>query len=86
MTKEEKQWLAWFLGSLGVFIYLESKAIRRKNSGGTLTAATRKALGLYPPKPWRLAGAAGFVAFFGWFVAHIVTGDFVPKPLRTKRD
>lgn len=83
LTKEEALWLAWFAGSLGTFIYLESKAIRSKNGRGTLTAATRRTLGLYPSRPWRLFGAAGFVASTAWLTAHIVTGDFVPEAWKT---
>lgn len=83
LTREEKQWLAWFLVTLGTFAYLEARAVKARNGRGTLTAATRRVLGLYPPKPWRLFGAAGFTAFFAWLTAHIITGDFVPSRFKT---
>src|SRR5690606_41359788 len=73
LTREEKQWLAWFVVTLGTFVYLEARAVKARNGRGTLTAATRRVLGLYPPKPWRLFGAAGFIAFFAWLTAHMIT-------------
>lgn len=76
----------WFLTTVVGFTILEARAIVNKNQKGTLTYATRKALGIEPVKPWRLLGVAAICSGSGWFTAHMLTGEFVPSIMRTDRD
>jgi hypothetical protein len=86
MSREEKLWMFWFLTTIAGFTVLEARAIMRKDTKGTLTYATRKALGIDPVKPWRLLSVAAICSISGWFAAHMVTGEFVPSVMRTDLD
>lgn len=83
LTKEEKRWIAWLLTTASSFAILETYAIRNKKHHATLTYTLRKQLGIYPVRPWKLAGTGVVVGFSLWFAVHIITGGLVPKGMRT---
>lgn len=85
LTREEKRWIAWLL-TFGVsFAILETNAIVRNRQEATLTYTIRKQLGIHPVKPWKLLGTSVVAGFSLWFGVHIITGELVPRSLRTNR-
>lgn len=76
MTKSDRDWLMWVLGTFGTFAYLEGRAFHRKKPEETLTHTTRKALGIHPAKPYRLVTSGVLVGFCFWLAAHLLTGQW----------
>lgn len=71
-------WAVWALVTVGGFGTLEGIALANKRGYDTLTATTRRLLGIYPVKPLRRVTipvfASVLIVFIGWFVPHIVAG------------
>lgn len=87
MNQHEKAWLAWFLACFISFMILETRAIRSNECEGTLSHATRRALGMKRSTFHKVIGTAGLSAFFAWFVVHVSTGYLTPDFMKlTPRD
>ncbi len=71
-------WLAWAVGVLSSFGVMETVALRNRRGYDTLTATTRRVLGIYPVRPLRRVTiplfAATLLVFIGWFIPHIIAG------------
>jgi hypothetical protein len=71
-------WIIWLAVVAAPFAALETIAIVDKRKGNTLTATTRRWLGIDPPNKRRRIGIPAFTAalliFTGWFLPHIVAG------------
>jgi hypothetical protein len=52
-------------------VLIQGAALWRGDADGTLSAHTRRALGVYPHRPWRRVGVAGLVALCVWLPMHI---------------
>ncbi len=72
------KWALWGTGVTASFVALEAAALREEitegKPRGTLTATIRLGLGIQPQARRRFALGAVFVAFWTWFVLHIVAG------------
>lgn len=69
-------WIVWLVAALGGFAILETIALANRRDGDTLSENIRRWLGIYPPSPMKRfflpAFVFGMVAFFVWFIPHIV--------------
>lgn len=65
-------WSAWLLGTAGSFAYLERRALKQNTKGVTLTAFTKRWLGIHPRKPWSLGSGAVFLVGLAWIALHIL--------------
>jgi hypothetical protein len=74
-TDEElwRAWAVWLGCTLITFAVLENTALRR-NRAHTLTATTRRALGLVPSRPWGRLTGAGFAAGCAVLASHVTLG------------
>lgn len=72
-------WGVWAGVTLAGFLYLEIPALQRPALGHTLTATTRRSLGIDPHRPWMGAATSGYVAALLWLGVHIITGKYGPK-------
>lgn len=79
MNNYEKAWLIWFFLALAGFFALEILAIKNENYEGTLSHATRRALGMKKSTFHKVIGATGLSTFFSWFVIHVSTGRLTPN-------
>jgi len=65
-------WAVWLVTVAVSFGVLQWLGARKK---ATLSATTRRWLGIDPPKPWRQVGIALFTSavttFVAWFIPHI---------------
>jgi len=66
-------WTWWAFGTLAGFAMLEAAALRN-NQAHTLTATTRRVLGIRPAQPWAALGAASFAAGCAVLASHVVLG------------
>lgn len=78
MTKEEKKWAVWLFFFLGSFFYLETRALNSEDRV-TLTAFTKKMLGVHPRKPWGAVGSLCFIGFCTWLATHMTTGGGIDE-------
>lgn len=60
-------------GLLGALVAAELVGLRGAPHR-TLTQWLRRILGIEPRRWWRPVGIAGFLAFFAWFLPHIIFG------------
>jgi hypothetical protein len=70
-------WIAWALTSLGSFLVIELIAIFTHRMDRTLSDNLRRALGIYPIRPWRKLGGVLFAsvpsALLAVLIWHILT-------------
>lgn len=67
-------WIVWMAITAGGFAALEGYALRHGEFDNTLTHHTRRALGIYPRKPWHGIGRAFLVFGALWLVNHMAFG------------
>ncbi|MEB3367399.1 hypothetical protein [Saccharopolyspora mangrovi] len=76
MRKPDLIWATYLVAVALGFTVLERQALRNPQHGHTLTATTRRWLGLHPVQPWRSAGYVGFAGSVaggtGWLIYHIL--------------
>lgn len=61
------------MSGLGVFVLLQTRAVAQyPDTRHTLSATTRRWLGVYPARPRRAASAAGLLGAFGALAAHFL--------------
>lgn len=72
MSKPDRVWARWLAAVAVSFGVLEWRAYRRPDYGHTLTATSKRWLGIRPRRPWRVAGTAGLVGALAWLAVHIV--------------
>lgn len=65
-------WGTWLTAALATFGVLEYRALRNPVHGHTLTATTRRWLGIHPVRPWRYLGDLVLIGAPAWFVLHIL--------------
>ena len=68
-----RHWLIWAVAAGATFGVLEWAGYR-STDGHTLTAVTRRVLGIDPPQPWRRAGQAAAAGGLAVLASHIVVG------------
>lgn len=78
-------WVIWFVGSMGIFTWLEIRGLRKYGVKGTLSFLfwyvlfsdwDRISLGLYPRKP-RIVIYFIVLAPFVWLILHFALGGRV---------
>lgn len=74
MTHWDIPWAIWAATTLITFGVIETAALLHHHPDRTLSERLRAWLGIAPHRPWRGAGIAAFLAFFVWFVPHILAG------------
>jgi len=71
-------WATWAIATLVSFGVMEGLALHDRRGYDTLTATTRRWLGIYPAKPLRRITiplfATTLLVFIGWFLPHIALG------------
>lgn len=72
--KSDKRWGAWVLSCLASFAVLQALGFRDyPDYKHTLSATTRRWLGVYPQRPRRLASTMGMLGLFGVYLGHTLT-------------
>lgn len=78
-------WAAWMAAVVASFAAIESKALKNPEHGHTLTATSKRWLGVHPRQPWGLFGSVFFSLALSWVAAHIIAeGENVPRWIQLK--
>lgn len=73
-TKGDWWWAGWLAGGLVTFAVLEGFAFAEyPDRRHTLTAVTRRWLGIYPLRPRRVTSSIGMAGGFAMLAAHFLT-------------
>ena len=79
----ERLWIAWLVGTIASFGWLEYKAIRYRNFP-TLSETMQRWMGLRSKTPWGRVSPGLFLTFWVWFVVHVVRGDWGAKNVHSR--
>lgn len=74
-AKSDYWWAGWVAGGLATFAVIEAMAFAEyPDYRHTLTAATRRWMGIYPTRPRRYVSSIGMVSGFTMLAVHFLAG------------
>lgn len=79
MKQPDLVWGAWLVTVVGSFAVLEARALKNPEHGHTLSATTRRCLGVHPARPWRWVGTYALVSGLAWFGQHMLIDEDLRK-------
>lgn len=81
----DTRWAVWVAGGVASFAVIQSLGMSAypDDFRNTLSATTQRWLGVYPPRPRRIAMSIGLLSSMGMFAAHVLTN---PPPHRAYPD
>ena len=78
--KSDFRWFAWIAGGVASFAVIQGRGFADyPDPRHTLSAFSRRWLGVYPPRQRRIAASVGLVGALGVFAAHVLVQPALPE-------